>query len=131
MNWKRTVDVLVWIVILLFFGLVIFKSCSIPDGGQRYRVETIQKMEVIITGLEKYFSQSNQYPASLSIVCPPKLDSTADPLQDSWGQQFEYELKQNGFLLLSAGPDGQPGTSDDIVYDQDEEAHNKEMHHTN
>jgi hypothetical protein len=40
--------------------------------------------------------------------------SNGDPLQDSWGHKFVYELKGSNYTLLSLGPDGVSGTGDDI-----------------
>ncbi len=34
--------------------------------------------------------------------------------RDPWGRRWEYELQEEGFLLRSAGPDGLPGTADDV-----------------
>jgi type II secretion system (T2SS) protein G len=34
---------------------------------------------------------------------------------DAWSNEFEYRGSRNGYRLASSGPDGQPGTGDDIV----------------
>lgn len=39
-----------------------------------------------------------------------------DDAKDAWGVSFEYTLSAKGPQLTSAGPDGQPGTEDDLVY---------------
>lgn len=36
--------------------------------------------------------------------------------KDAWGVPFSYTLSGKGPQLTSAGPDGQPGTEDDLVY---------------
>jgi general secretion pathway protein G len=34
--------------------------------------------------------------------------------KDSWNRPYQYSVKKNGFLIVSAGSDGQFGTKDDI-----------------
>jgi prepilin-type N-terminal cleavage/methylation domain-containing protein len=35
---------------------------------------------------------------------------------DGWDRPFEYAVKGSSFRIRSAGPDGQPGTGDDLEY---------------
>jgi general secretion pathway protein G len=48
----------------------------------------------------------------------PYIDRTEIP-NDPWGNEYQYlcpgSRNPTGFDLFSAGPDGQPGTEDDIV----------------
>lgn len=78
-----------------------------------------------------YYLQIGTYPSSLNdLVVPP--EGLADPSRwqapfleggvlpvDPWQQQFGYEFdNQTGqFRISSAGPDGAPGTNDDIMVD--------------
>lgn len=43
-----------------------------------------------------------------------KLDKPAPP--DPWGNPYEYSRSERAFKLRSNGPDGKPGTVDDIEY---------------
>lgn len=40
----------------------------------------------------------------------------ASHIQDPWGVKFTYESDGRNTKIISAGPDGQPGTADDISY---------------
>lgn len=92
-----------------------FRFCKCP-----HRDPDISKLERIAHVLNEYNSQSNHYPESLdAILSLPAAKqflvySNGAPLQDSWGHKFVYELKGSNFTLLSIGPDGLIGTSDDI-----------------
>ncbi|HKF57255.1 MAG TPA: type II secretion system protein GspG [Blastocatellia bacterium] len=35
---------------------------------------------------------------------------------DAWSHEFQYQGGRSGYRLASPGPDGKPGTGDDIVY---------------
>ncbi|MET0046355.1 MAG: hypothetical protein ABW066_01065 [Sedimenticola sp.] len=39
----------------------------------------------------------------------------AEDFTDGWGNEIRYEAGENGYRLLSAGPDGAFGTADDLV----------------
>ncbi|MES9938729.1 MAG: hypothetical protein ABW153_19955 [Sedimenticola sp.] len=39
----------------------------------------------------------------------------AEDFRDGWGNEIRYEAVENGYRLLSAGPDGAFGTADDLV----------------
>jgi hypothetical protein len=43
----------------------------------------------------------------------PFLDSDEVP-KDGWGNEFKYEFKDKLIRITSPGPDGQPGTGDDL-----------------
>lgn len=47
-----------------------------------------------------------------------------DDIKDGWNGLFEYELTSKGVKLVSAGPDGQTETEDDITYLQGREVEN-------
>lgn len=42
--------------------------------------------------------------------------SVEEDIKDAWNLPFEYELTGKGNKLVSAGPDGQSGTEDDVTY---------------
>jgi general secretion pathway protein G len=77
--------------------------------------------------LDRFEVDNGNYPKSLQdLVQPPAdaknwhgsyLDSTNLPI-DPWGDDYIYEYpgkhNKNGYDLFSAGPDGKPGTKDDI-----------------
>jgi general secretion pathway protein G len=48
-----------------------------------------------------------------------------DDIKDAWQTPFEYELSPKGPKLISAGPDLQPGTDDDIAFLNGKKVDNK------
>ena len=44
------------------------------------------------------------------------LDLPADAVQDAWGGEIQYIPDNEGYRLISAGPDRLFGTADDIQY---------------
>ena len=81
----------------------------------------------IKSAIDQFEQDNGNYPKSLQdLVQPPAdaknwhgsyLDSTNLPI-DPWGDDYIYEYpgkhNKNGYDLFSAGPDGKPGTDDDI-----------------
>lgn len=50
---------------------------------------------------------------------PPILEGGSDVLIDPWGNKYNYEKKGNKhFVIISAGPDSDFGTEDDIRSDK-------------
>lgn len=66
----------------------------------------------IDSSIQAYIQQNNTVPASLSSL--PGLSSAA--MNDPWGNPFVYtpDPVGNTYTLSSLGPDGMPGTADDI-----------------
>ena len=75
--------------------------------------------------IKLFFLDQKQYPASLQDLVDRPADLSADarwspylvgpvPL-DPWENEFYYAPEgEGGFTLFSLGPDGKPGTADDI-----------------
>src|SRR3954464_7199397 len=51
----------------------------------------------------------------LHLPLPPN-DPKENPLNDAWGKPIELSRAGKGFELHSVGPDGVPGTADDLLY---------------
>jgi len=66
----------------------------------------------IYNGVQEYYESNGRVPAQLTDV--PGVSQ--QQLTDAWGNQFEYEVVDNGeaYFLRSLGRDGQPGTDDDL-----------------
>lgn len=80
-----------------------------PADRTRARMETNQYL------LDRYFSGHRSFPDALRAVLP------ADPTEwlsnythDAWGKPFRYTRKGNDYELVSAGPDREFGTADDL-----------------
>ena len=89
--------------------------------GTEARIRATQSsIKTIETALKSHEIRNGKYPDTLdqltvaesgSIVAPPLKKSD---LIDSFGNKFDYRKSGNTFEIISAGPDGQMNTSDDI-----------------
>ncbi|MDD4871910.1 MAG: type II secretion system protein GspG [Kiritimatiellae bacterium] len=106
------------VVSILVIGIMSLRIFSLSKGY--HRDPDIAKLERIAFALHEYKAHSNCYPPSLEVLLslpdakPFFTHSNGDPLQDSWGNRFIYELKGSNYTLLSPGPDRIRGTGDDI-----------------
>ncbi len=77
------------------------------------------ELESIATALEAYRREHGSYVEAKSEA---KLVDLLNPRYlarvirvDPWHQPYEYEGARTSFVLRSSGPDGKPGTSDDVT----------------
>ncbi|MBI4482633.1 MAG: type II secretion system protein GspG [Acidobacteria bacterium] len=83
------------------------------------RQEARRLLESLARGLENYREKNGEYPRA------PTLQELADALSpaympalqmlDPWRNEIVYRTTQEGFLLLSPGPDHLEGTDDDVA----------------
>lgn len=71
------------------------------------------EMARITVAIERYEQRAGSLPADLSAVAGLDHDDLTDP----WGHAYRYVLGADGksYELRSDGPDGKPGTVDDVV----------------
>jgi hypothetical protein len=76
------------------------------------------QLETLVKDIEYYKVKNGQYPDSLpQLRKSDKTVSIHDPLQTEWsGPNARYNYKKIGekYTVFSSGPDGIPGTKDDI-----------------
>jgi len=66
--------------------------------------------------------QKGRYPASMDEIkdfsmLPPDVVASGEWIgNDPWGNAYVYEVKDGAVHVSSWGPDGKPGTEDDISY---------------
>ena len=91
---------------------------AINEGRRRSTINDIQKLAA---GITKYREMNGNLPAVPDIT---RLTDILHPLyiselirEDGWGTNIDYQVMGTTFRLVSAGPDGVRGTSDDIVFD--------------
>jgi general secretion pathway protein G len=121
-----------WLAIIL--GIAVFYAIRSELGGREKAHRGWPTPDIVIangikSALDAFKVDNGFYPTNLqdllqqpsnaknwhgSYFDPPKL-----PV-DPWGHKFLYEYpgkhNTNGYDLFSAGPDGKPGTDDDIGY---------------
>jgi hypothetical protein len=94
------------------------------DGGFYYLRDleqisaTMLQMGEAAGALEAYKTANGAYPEGdspevLAVLVPDYLAEETQR-QDAWNQDFLYQSDGDEYTLTSAGPDGQPGTKDDI-----------------
>ena len=77
------------------------------------------ELETIATALEAFRRERGSYveaktEAALIDFLNPRYLARVIRL-DAWHRPYEYEGSRESFVLRSLGPDGQPGTADDVV----------------
>lgn len=86
--------------------------------NENHWVATRNKLRVLGQRISGWFSGGNAAdPAKLdmgAIAAAMSLD--ADTVLDGWGRPIAYESDGLGYRLISAGPDGKFGNSDDVEY---------------
>jgi hypothetical protein len=96
--------------------VVVFAVVAVACGG----AQTVTEKRLLEWGpiLNLYMSTNmeagNSYPQSLDEM-PPELTGDLER-RDGWGNEFLYRLLRiDKYNLISAGPDGEFGSQDDIV----------------
>src|SRR6267378_4325888 len=90
----------------------IIASCA---GGQRpangkVSVARVQVRQ-IATACEQYRVDKGKAPDTLNDLVPAYLELIAN---DPWGNKFAYPVEAGACVVVSKGPDGRSGSSDDI-----------------
>lgn len=81
-------------------------------------------VQSIKNAVTTYYLENKRYPSDLSVLVESKGDEEAiltggeGALDDPWGTQFKMEGRGNRIVIISAGPDGEFGTDDDIRSDK-------------
>jgi general secretion pathway protein G len=108
---------LVVAIIGILMGVLIV---NLGGAGQKAQVGAAKaQLKQVKAMLETYFVEQGSYPTTeqglMVLVQTKAIENTNDP----WKRPFRYNAPSasdptKGFDLISVGPDGQPGTADDI-----------------
>ncbi len=96
-------------LLVLVVAIVTFRSGLWNAGGSG---EGLRKL---IEKIENYKAKTGSYPASLETFIDPTDPIEKKQILDPWGNLYIYRPTEKGFDLFSAGRDGQPGTTDDVL----------------
>lgn len=115
------------LVVAIIGVLMAVAAVSVMGGAERAKSRaTKASMATITTALKSYHLDNSKYPETISMLVtakPPFLEKTP---QDGWANEFWYKVPgANGrpYELISAGPDGELRTEDDInVWTMDDKA---------
>lgn len=89
---------------------------ALSEGRRR---TTVQSLQQLAEGVEKYRIANGSLPAAADIVALtdmlyPRFMSVL-VREDGWGRLIIYEVADSTFRLISPGADGRRGTADDVV----------------
>lgn len=107
-----------WVIGIVVFGSMIAVAlAAVGLGGVAMalggaKIESGLEMANIAREIELYEQRTGQLPASLDLLPMSEPEALIDP----WGRRYEFTLGEDGvtYTLFSAGPDGMPGTADDV-----------------
>lgn len=115
------------ISLLIIFSLVTVSS--IPRWIAKVRAQRLATTRALMyslhaQALQKYHKEYKMYPRELAELSLVNAEET--PQSDYWEHSFEYNpisvvaskgygVRWTNYTLRSAGPDGKPGTKDDII----------------
>jgi hypothetical protein len=96
-----------YVATLALAAMLLLALLLSPRGLQTEASRTSQALDSLRFTLELHKLRHGSYPQSLGALGDV-------PLQDAWGRPFVYRPLQEGYLLLSTGPDGLQGSGDDL-----------------
>lgn len=117
------VELLVVVAILGVLGTI-----AIQNVTEHIRKANITAAETSCRSIKEavatYYMSKKKLPTSLTQLIegtddnPPILEGGEGVLIDPWDNEYKYEVRGKRYTILSAGPDGDFGTEDDISSDK-------------
>ncbi len=115
------------LIVILIAGAVYFflvkkqteKTLEVTEKGIAAIEKTRQTAQFadwsyITQALSHYLTDHGSYPDNLEDLIPNYLHGR-HYLNDSWGTPIRYQKEAAGITLISAGPDREMGTGDDLT----------------
>ncbi|GAB4489757.1 MAG: hypothetical protein OHK006_21840 [Thermodesulfovibrionales bacterium] len=93
-----------WLALCLSI-VIAMMAVALRNEGNWPRLSAAKEIADFRFRIEKYRLEKGAYPASLGDI---------GGAEDPWGSAFVYRGAEDSFSLFSAGPDGKPGTQDDL-----------------
>jgi len=114
------------VIFLMQAGEEEWQVTGVEQGGSTYTVEqlgeiagTMQTMRALSDGLEACMAATGSYPLLDDLVGLRELVPDYYPadgaMEDAWGSAFRYRLQGDDYTVTSTGPDGEAGSTDDII----------------
>ncbi len=117
------IEILVAVAIIGILGTV--ATMSITKNLEKAKVTAAREAVTNIkNAVVNYNLQTKKYPSDLNALITadgdeePVLEGGEGALEDPWGTEYQYERKGKRIAIISAGPDGEFGTEDDVRSDQ-------------
>lgn len=117
------VELLVVVAILGILGTIAITNVTehIKKTNETAAKASVDSIKGAVT---TYYINKKKMPSSLTQLIegtddnPPILEGGEGALIDPWDNEYKYEQHGKRFTILSAGPDGEFGTEDDISSDK-------------
>ncbi len=119
------------LIVMIIIGLLsALVGPKMFNKVKKSRVQaTKAQIYLLETALDTYRLDNYRYPTELqALVRNPGEDTWDGPYlkkipKDAWGNEYSYQSNDEDFFIIaSAGPDGEPGSEDDISNQEDEGA---------
>lgn len=104
------------LVLVIIGALMAMAAVNLIGQGEKAKIKTTTTSMQTISGvLKQYQLEHSAYPQTIEVLVTGKY-LEAKSLNDSFNSQFYYKTpgRAQGYDLISAGPDKQLGTADDI-----------------
>jgi hypothetical protein len=123
---RRAVVIAATGALLNLIAMVVYLTSTAGKGTYQvgYQMGIRRGMGDIVAALEEYHSQLHHYPESLGALNQERGPLRAVPITDmgagifhvNVARSYQYSVAPDGlsYVLFSIGPDGEPGTDDDI-----------------
>jgi len=113
------VEILLVVAILgILAGVAVTKLSGRTKAASIAATRT--SISAVGTAIDAYEVDNGIYPQSLLNLQTKGNENNwngpymKSPPKDAWGNDFSYSVQGDSYKLISAGPDGQAGSSDDI-----------------
>lgn len=117
------VELLVVVAILGILGTIAIQNVTehLKKANETAAKASVDSLKEAVT---TYYINNSKLPTSLSQLVegsddkPAILEGGEGALIDPWNNEYKYETRGKRFTIISAGPDGDFGTEDDIRSDK-------------
>ncbi|MFN3162562.1 MAG: type II secretion system major pseudopilin GspG [Pseudohongiellaceae bacterium] len=114
------IEILVVMAIIAMLAVMVAPNLFRQQAGAQ-RDAAMAQISALETALDAHFIDVGEYPESLSGLVENESDRASwngpylrrDVPMDPWGNEYVYDAQGREFTLISYGPDGEQGGSDD------------------
>jgi len=114
------IEILVVMAIIAMLAVMVAPNLFRQQAGAQ-RDAAMAQISALETALDAHFIDVGEYPESLTGLVENESDRASwngpylrrDVPMDPWGNEYVYDSQGREFTLISYGPDGEQGGSDD------------------
>jgi hypothetical protein len=106
------------LIVIMLIMIICLSTACFPNKEEVQKLAEISKTKIAMAklsaALEVYNVEKGSYPEDIKTLEPDYIPST--DIKDAWGHKIVYKHRRNqGYQLISPGPDGIKDTDDDII----------------